>query len=74
MCHITSFLQTVLKAKMKRLPVHLMKGKESINTIPAEFLIDENGIVKKVHYARRLNDELSLDLISKFADTGAIGN
>ncbi len=65
--HITQFFQTVVQAKLKKLPVHLMKGKESISTIPAEFLIDESGIVKHVHYAKNLNDRINLDVISQFA-------
>ncbi|UXP33373.1 AhpC/TSA family protein [Reichenbachiella agarivorans] len=69
--HATTFFQTVVQAKMKGLPVHMMEGKESIKTIPAEFLIDEKGIVKKVHYARSLTDRLGLDIIAKFAETGA---
>jgi kynurenine formamidase len=55
---------------MKGLPVHMMSEKESISTIPAEFLIDEKGIIKKVHYATKLNDQLSVDVIKAFADTG----
>lgn len=68
--HLTSIVQTAIKAKLKGLPVHLMAGKESINTIPAEFLVDEKGVVRKVHYARSLTDELSVDIIRAFAETG----
>lgn len=68
--HVTSIFQTAIRAKLKGLPVHTMEGKESINTIPAEFLIDEKGMVKKVHYARGLNDRMKLELIRRFAETG----
>lgn len=65
--HLTSILQTAIRAKLKGLPVHTMEGKESINTIPAEFLIDERGIIQKVHYARGLNDRMKLEMIRRFA-------
>lgn len=67
--HLTSIVQIAIKAKMNGLPVHMMSGKESINTIPAEFLIDKKGVVKKVHYARSLTDELSVDIIRAFAES-----
>jgi peroxiredoxin len=70
--HVTSILQTAIRAKMKGLPVHTMEGSESINTIPAEFLIDEKGVVKKVHYARGLNDRMKLELIAQFAESGKV--
>jgi hypothetical protein len=47
-----------------------MKGDESINTIPAEFLIDEHGVVRRLHYARGLTDQMSIDLIFRFATHG----
>jgi peroxiredoxin Q/BCP len=70
--HVTQFFQTVVRAKINGLPVHMMKGKESINTIPAEFLIDEKGEVKHVHYAKDLNDRIHLDVIFQFAKTGTV--
>ncbi len=66
--HVTSILQTTIQAKMKGLPVHMMEGKESINTIPAEFLIDEKGLIKHVHYAKGLNDRMKLEFIFRFVD------
>ncbi len=65
--HITSIVPSVIKAKLKGLPVHMMAGNESINTIPAEFLIDEKGMIKKVYYSKRLNDRMAITLISDFA-------
>lgn len=65
--HLTSFIQTAIKAKINGLPMHMMAEKESINTIPAEFLIDENGIIRKIHYANGLNDRMSIDHIYDFA-------
>lgn len=72
MSHITSFVQTVIKAKMNGLPVHLMASGESINTIPAEFLLDKNLIVRKLHYSSSLTDRLEIDVIKKFAQTGIV--
>lgn len=70
--HLTSFFPTVIRAKMKGVPVHLMEGNESIKTIPAEFLIDEKGVVKVVHYARGLNDRMRLKVIEQFVEMGKI--
>lgn len=70
--HITSFVQTVIKAKQKNVPVHLMASGESINTIPAEFLIDKGLIVRKLHYSATLTDRLAIDEIYDFAKTGKV--
>jgi thioredoxin-dependent peroxiredoxin len=66
--HITTFVQTAIRAKLKGLPMHPMADGESINTIPAEFLIDANGIIRKLHYAKSLNDRMSMDHIRAFAE------
>ena len=66
--HLTGFIQTAIKAKTKGLPIHLMDGEESINTIPAEFLVDEKGIIRKVHYSKGLNDRMSMEHLYDFAD------
>jgi peroxiredoxin len=68
--HLKSLFSQAIQAKLKGLPVHLMKGDESINTIPAEFLIDEHGMVRRLHYARGLTDQMSIDLIFRFATHG----
>lgn len=39
----------------------------NMNRIPAEFLIDENGIVQVAHYGRLVTDHLPLDVIGGFA-------
>ncbi len=65
--HITSFVQTAFKAKMKGVPMHLMADGESINTIPAEFLLDKDLVIKRVHYSQGLNDRLPIDDIIRFA-------
>ncbi|MEQ9468355.1 MAG: redoxin domain-containing protein [Ekhidna sp.] len=64
--HFTSFFQKVFEAKKKGLPVHWMAGEESIKTIPAEFLMDERGTIRKVHYASGLRDRMAMDEILKF--------
>jgi peroxiredoxin len=68
--HLTTFIQTAIKAKTNKLPIYAMAGDESFSTMPAEFLIDENSIIRKIHYAQTLNDRLSLDTIVEFADKG----
>lgn len=70
--HITTFVQTAFKAASKGVPMHGMKDGESINTIPAEFLVDHNLEIKKVYYSKSLTDRLDLKLIHKFAEDGSI--
>jgi hypothetical protein len=48
-----------------------MASGESFSTIPAEFLLDENLIIRKIHYAKNLNDRMSIDTILDFASKGA---
>lgn len=70
--HITTFVQTAFKAKKAGVPMHPMKDGESINTIPAEFLVDKGLEVKKVHYSKSLTDRLDMELIKKFAQDSSI--
>jgi thioredoxin-dependent peroxiredoxin len=65
--HLTSFVQTAFKASALKLPIHAMKTGESFNTMPAEFLIDENLVIKEVYYSDRLNDRLDIGKIRAFA-------
>lgn len=67
--HLTSFIQTAIKAKLKGLPMHTMAAGESINTMPAEFSIDEKGIIRKIHYSKGLNDRMSIEEIYEFAES-----
>jgi hypothetical protein len=71
--HLTSFIQTAIKAKLNGVPIHMMKDGESINTIPAEFLLDENLTIRKVHYSNGLNDRLTMDVLFDFASSGKAG-
>ncbi len=66
--HLTTFIQTTIKAKLKGLPVHTMAANESITTIPAEFLIDEKSIIRRIHYATGLNDRMSMEHIDAFVN------
>lgn len=65
--HLTSFITTAIKAKINGLPMHMMKSGESINTIPAEFLVDDQLILRAVHYANGLNDRMGMQHIYNFA-------
>jgi len=47
--------------------MHMMAGKESFSTIPAEFLLDENLIIRKIYYAKGLTDRMSIDHMYNFA-------
>lgn len=66
--HLTSFVQTVIKAKALDLPIHGMADGESISTIPAEFLLDKGLVVKEMHYSQRLTDRMNLQRIKDFAE------
>lgn len=67
--HLTSFIQSAIKAKMKKLPMHLMAGEESFTTIPAEFLLDEDLIIRKIHYCENASaDRMSIEHIFDFAN------
>jgi len=70
--HLTSFVQTALKAKKEGVPVHMMADGESFSTMPAEFLLDKDLAIKKVHYSERLNDRLEVADIRSFAESGAV--
>lgn len=69
MSHITSFVQTALKAKKTGVPIHPMADGESFNTMPAEFLLDKGLVVKELHYSQRLNDRLNIEVVKNFAKT-----
>lgn len=64
--HLTSFVQTTIKAKRANVPVHLMASGESFSRLPAEFLLDRELNVRKMHYSEGLNDRLDLIEIEKF--------
>ena len=66
--HLTGFIQSTIKAKMKGLPVHAMADGESISTMPAEFLLDKDLVVRKLHYSQKLTDRLSMEEILAFAN------
>jgi peroxiredoxin len=70
--HLTSFIKTALKAGSEKVPMHLMKDKESFGTMPAEFLLDENLIIRKVHYSKGLTDRMSMEHINIFAASGSL--
>ncbi|MCS6968921.1 MAG: redoxin domain-containing protein [Cytophagales bacterium] len=64
--HLTSFIQTAIKAKLNKLPVHYMVDGESFSTMPAEFLLDEKLIIRELKYSTHLNDRLSVEEIYHF--------
>lgn len=72
--HLTGFVQTMIKAKAKGLPLHAMADGESISTMPAEFLLDKGLVVKKFHYSKRLTDRLPLEEIHAFAEQDSVEN
>jgi thioredoxin-dependent peroxiredoxin len=68
--HATSFAQTVVKANAAKVPVHMMADGESFSTMPAEFLIDRDLVIKRAHYSERLNTRIDVDDIRLFAEKG----
>lgn len=70
--HIKSFVQTAIKAKIAGVPMNMPAEGESLNTIPAEFLVDESLRLKKLHYSKGLTDRLEIDVIRKFAADSSI--
>jgi thioredoxin-dependent peroxiredoxin len=70
--HVTSFVQTALKAKAQGVPMHFMNSGESFSTLPAEFLLDYDLMIKKLHYSEGLNDRMDIDIIKSFAQTGVV--
>ncbi len=66
--HMTSFVQTVLKARSQGLPIGMPTGGESLGTIPAEFLVDKGLTIRKLHYSQRLDDRMEISEIREFAE------
>jgi hypothetical protein len=53
---------------MAGVPIHAMADGESITTMPAEFLLDENQIIRKIHYSNGLTDRMSMEHLIEFAE------
>jgi len=70
--HLTSFVQTAWKAQAENVPIHAMASGESFSTMPAEFLVDEDLILKRIHYSERLNHRLDIEDIRVFAESGKV--
>ncbi len=70
--HLTSFIQTAVKATAAKVPVHMMASGESFSTMPAEFLIDKGLVIKRVHYSDSLNSRMKVDDIRNFALHGVV--
>jgi thioredoxin-dependent peroxiredoxin len=68
MGHLTSFVQTLIRAKTTGVPVHPMADGESFSTMPAEFLLDRGLLVRELHYSQRLSDRMNLSAIKAFAE------
>jgi thioredoxin-dependent peroxiredoxin len=68
--HLSSFVQTAFKASAKGVPIHMMADGESFSTMPAEFLLDRDLMIRKVLYSQRLNDRLAIEEIRLFAEQG----
>jgi hypothetical protein len=47
--------------------------KGSLTTMPADFLIDEHGIIRAAHYGEDEGDHLPFDEVRAFSRSGAVG-
>ncbi|MDX8398574.1 MAG: peroxiredoxin-like family protein [Mariprofundaceae bacterium] len=56
---------TLIKAMLKGYLPTTIKG--SITTMPADFLVDENGTIELAHYGSDEGDHLSFDIIKEFS-------
>ena len=65
--HLKSYLPTALEAKKVGVPNHYMSGDESFSSLPAEFLIDVDGIIRELHYSDSLTDRMQVEEIYAFA-------
>lgn len=66
--HLTTFIQTAIEARLKNLPTHMMVDGESFGTMPGEFLVDENLIIRKIYHSQRLSDRMDVGEIVEFAN------
>ena len=58
-------MPTLMRAMMKGYIPTTIKG--SITTMPADFLIDRNGIIQKAHYGSDEGDHLAFDEVKAFS-------
>ena len=65
--NLTASPGTALRAKLRGLPVHLPQDGESNDTLPAEFLLDEELVIRELHYSAHFTDRIRLDAIQEFA-------
>lgn len=60
-------IQKLLKAfKVVNLFRSLSNNDAAMHQLPADFLIDENGIIKEAYYAKSTSDNLSIEIIDKY--------
>lgn len=65
--HLRSYIPTAIQAMKKGVPNYYMKGEEAMSTLPAEFLIDENTVIRSLKYSTSLTDRMSMEEIHAFA-------
>ncbi len=66
--HLLSYVPTAIKAFQEKVPNHYMAGNESFSTLPAEFLIDETGVIRELYYSPSLTDRMDIQHIYDFAE------
>ncbi len=69
-----------IKAMMLRLPALMsgmgmtgVRGIATGNQMPADFLIDENGIVVETYYGHDAGDHIPMERVERFASPGRMG-
>lgn len=58
-------LPTLLHGMFKGYIPLVIKGR--LTTMPADFLIDRNGVIKTAYYGKDEGDHLSFDLVKAFS-------
>ena len=62
---------TILLAKLRGLPVHAPRHGEVSDTLPAEFLLDEEQVIRELHYSKHFADRMKMTAIQEFAQRRA---
>ena len=64
---LNSSIKTVSLAIKKKIPFYPAPGNEHFSRIPAEFLVNAEGLIKQAHYPNRLTHRLPIKAIVSFA-------
>ena len=63
---------TLLRAMSRGYLPTSLRG--SLSTMPADFLVDEGGVIRTAHYGRDDGDHLPIDAVRAFSQAGEVGS